>query len=129
MTDRNPPVLRPEHPQARALTGLIAEFGLASQGTLEGVEISGVTLSTGDLQPGDLYVGLRGANSHGASYAAAARDVTDYVIAGNRRAALGQRRKQAAARAGVAILTVETADLQGVRGLCLLRAMRSRWGN
>ena len=74
VTDRTPPVLRPEHPQARPLAGLLEEFGLTAQGSSDGVEISGVTLSTADLHPGDLYVGIRGAHSHGASYAQAARD-------------------------------------------------------
>jgi UDP-N-acetylmuramoyl-L-alanyl-D-glutamate--2,6-diaminopimelate ligase len=74
VTDRIPPVLRPEHPQARSLAGLIAEFNLEATGSLDGVEISGVTLSTGDLHPGDLYVGIHGAHSHGASYATAARE-------------------------------------------------------
>jgi UDP-N-acetylmuramoyl-L-alanyl-D-glutamate--2,6-diaminopimelate ligase len=74
VTDRIPPVLRPEHPQARSLAGLIAEFDLEATGSLDGVEISGVTLSTADLHPGDLYVGIRGAHSHGASYAVAARE-------------------------------------------------------
>jgi UDP-N-acetylmuramoyl-L-alanyl-D-glutamate--2,6-diaminopimelate ligase len=73
VTTRIPPVLRPEHPQARALAGLVAEFGLTVDGSVEGLEISGVTLSTSDLQPGDLYVGIKGAHSHGASYAEAAR--------------------------------------------------------
>jgi UDP-N-acetylmuramoyl-L-alanyl-D-glutamate--2,6-diaminopimelate ligase len=74
VTDRIPPVLRPEHPQARSLGGLVQEFGLEARGSLDGVEITGVTLSTGDLHPGDLYVGIRGQNSHGASYAATARE-------------------------------------------------------
>ncbi|HEX4400895.1 MAG TPA: UDP-N-acetylmuramoyl-L-alanyl-D-glutamate--2,6-diaminopimelate ligase [Galbitalea sp.] len=74
MTDRIPPVLRPEHPQARPLAGLVAEFGLTAEGSTDGVELSGVTLSTSDLHPGDLYVGIRGAHSHGASYAAEARE-------------------------------------------------------
>jgi UDP-N-acetylmuramoyl-L-alanyl-D-glutamate--2,6-diaminopimelate ligase len=73
VTDRIPPVLRPEHPQARSLAGLLDEFDLTALGSVDGVEISGVTLSTGDLHPGDLYVGIRGAHSHGASYAAAAK--------------------------------------------------------
>ena len=73
MTDRTPPVLRPEHPQARSLAGLLEEFGLSATGSTDGVEISGVTLSTGDLHPGDLYVGIHGAHSHGATYAAAAQ--------------------------------------------------------
>jgi UDP-N-acetylmuramoyl-L-alanyl-D-glutamate--2,6-diaminopimelate ligase len=33
----------------------------------------GVTLSTADLHPGDLYVGIQGAHSHGAQYAAQAK--------------------------------------------------------
>ncbi len=74
MTARIPTVLRPEHPSARSLAGLVAEFGLEHEGSLDGVEITGVTLSTTDLHPGDLYVGIQGANSHGASYAAMARE-------------------------------------------------------
>lgn len=74
MTARIPPVLRPEYPSARALAGLVDEFGLDHRGSLDGVEISGVTLSTADVQPGDLYVGIQGANSHGASYAAQAKE-------------------------------------------------------
>jgi UDP-N-acetylmuramoyl-L-alanyl-D-glutamate--2,6-diaminopimelate ligase len=74
VTDRTPPVLRPEHPQARSLAGLVAEFGLETRGSVDGLEVSGITLSTGDLHPGDLYVGVKGLHSHGASYATAARD-------------------------------------------------------
>jgi UDP-N-acetylmuramoyl-L-alanyl-D-glutamate--2,6-diaminopimelate ligase len=67
-------VLRPEHPLARSLSGLIEEFGIEFTGTVDGVEITGVTLSTADVRPGDLYVGIHGANSHGASYAEVARE-------------------------------------------------------
>jgi UDP-N-acetylmuramoyl-L-alanyl-D-glutamate--2,6-diaminopimelate ligase len=74
VTDRTPPVLRPEHPQARSLAGLLEEFGLDVLGSPDGVEISGVTLSTGDVHPGDLFVGIHGAHGHGATYAAAARE-------------------------------------------------------
>jgi UDP-N-acetylmuramoyl-L-alanyl-D-glutamate--2,6-diaminopimelate ligase len=74
VTDRTPPVLRPEHPQARSLAGLLEEFGLAAHGSIDGVEISGVTLSTGDVHPGDLFVGIHGLHGHGASYATAARE-------------------------------------------------------
>jgi UDP-N-acetylmuramoyl-L-alanyl-D-glutamate--2,6-diaminopimelate ligase len=74
VTDRTPPVLRPEHPQARSLAGLLEEFGLSATGSSDGVEISGVTLSTADVHPGDLYVGIHGAHKHGASFAAAARE-------------------------------------------------------
>ena len=74
MTARIPTVLRPEHPSARSLAGLVEEFSLEHIGSLDGVEITGVTLSTSDLHPGDLYVGVPGANSHGANYAAQALD-------------------------------------------------------
>ena len=80
VTDRTPPVLRPEHPQARSLAGLLEEFGLAAQGSTDGVEISGVTLSTGDVHPGDLFVGIHGAHGHGASFAAAAREAGAVAI-------------------------------------------------
>ena len=74
MTARIPTVLRPEHPSARSLAGLVDDFGLETVGSLDGVEITGVTLSTDDLHPGDLYVGVPGAHSHGASWAAKAKD-------------------------------------------------------
>jgi len=71
---RIPPVLRPEHPSPRPLALLAQEFGLEHTGSLDSVEVTGVTLSTQDLHPGDLYVGVRGANSHGAQYAARAAE-------------------------------------------------------
>jgi UDP-N-acetylmuramoyl-L-alanyl-D-glutamate--2,6-diaminopimelate ligase len=74
VTARIPPVLRPEHPLARPLAGLVSEFGLESVGSLDGVEITGVTLRSTEVQPGDLYVGIRGLNSHGAQYAAEAAE-------------------------------------------------------
>ncbi|CAN5118937.1 UDP-N-acetylmuramoyl-L-alanyl-D-glutamate--2,6-diaminopimelate ligase [soil metagenome] len=67
-------ILRPEHPSARPLATLVGEFGLETRGSLDGVEITGITLSTGNLQPGDLYVGLPGARRHGAVFAAQARE-------------------------------------------------------
>jgi UDP-N-acetylmuramoyl-L-alanyl-D-glutamate--2,6-diaminopimelate ligase len=74
VTARIPPVLRPEHPSARSLAELVSEFHLEHRGSLDGVEITGVTLSTGDLHPGDLYVGMPGAHSHGATYAQKAKE-------------------------------------------------------
>ena len=74
MTARIPPVLRPEHPSARSLAELVNEFGLEHSGSVDGVELTGVTLSTNDVRPGDLYVGIKGANSHGAGYASKAKD-------------------------------------------------------
>lgn len=73
MTARIPPVLRPEHPLARPLSALVSEFGLEHAGSLDGVELTGVTLRSTEVQPGDLYVGVKGANSHGAAYAAEAK--------------------------------------------------------
>ncbi len=88
MTARIPPVLRPEHPLARPLAGLVTEFGLDHLGSLDGVEITGVTLRSTEVEPGDLYVGVQGGSSHGAQYAAQAAErgavalLTDKVGAG-----------------------------------------------
>ncbi|MEP6479040.1 MAG: UDP-N-acetylmuramoyl-L-alanyl-D-glutamate--2,6-diaminopimelate ligase [Rhodoglobus sp.] len=73
MTARSSSVLRPEHPSARSLAALVDEFGLEHSGSLDGVELTGITLSTKNLEPGDLYVGIQGANSHGADFAAKAK--------------------------------------------------------
>jgi UDP-N-acetylmuramoyl-L-alanyl-D-glutamate--2,6-diaminopimelate ligase len=72
VTARIPPVLRPEHPLARPLAGLVSEFGLDSVGSLDGVEITGITLRSTEVEAGDLYVGIQGLNSHGAQYASQA---------------------------------------------------------
>ena len=74
MTARIPPVLRPEHPLARPLSGLVSEFGLETVGSIDGVELTGVTLRSTEVQPGDLFVGMQGLNGHGAQYAAAAAE-------------------------------------------------------
>lgn len=67
-------MLRPEHPSARSLAGLVADFGLPHQGTLDGIDITGITLRTGEVQPGDLFVGVPGSHSHGAEFAAQAAE-------------------------------------------------------
>jgi UDP-N-acetylmuramoyl-L-alanyl-D-glutamate--2,6-diaminopimelate ligase len=74
LTARIPPVLRPEHPLARPLSALVSEFGLDHTGSLDGVELTGVTVRTTEVQPGDLFVGIRGVHSHGAQYAAEAKE-------------------------------------------------------
>ncbi len=74
MLDGEASILRPAHPSVRRLSTLAEEFGLESRGSLEGVELTGITLSTENLQPGDLYVGLRGQRQHGATFASKARD-------------------------------------------------------
>ncbi|WP_029145665.1 Mur ligase family protein [Microbacterium luticocti] len=65
-----PPVLRPAHPPVRSLADGAARIG----GQLRGgdVELTGVTLATADLRPGEAFVAIRGANRHGAEFAAAA---------------------------------------------------------
>lgn len=70
LSGRTPPVLRPEHPSARPLGGLVAEFGIeVASGRVDGIEVTGITLATADLRPGDLYAGIRGHNRHGAAFA------------------------------------------------------------
>jgi len=74
VTNPAPSALRPQHPVPRSLSGLVDEFNLEARGTLADVTVTGVSLSSRTVQPGDLYVGVAGQHSHGASYAAAARD-------------------------------------------------------
>ncbi|HEY4151991.1 MAG TPA: UDP-N-acetylmuramoyl-L-alanyl-D-glutamate--2,6-diaminopimelate ligase [Pseudolysinimonas sp.] len=87
---------------------LVQEFDLDVRGSVDGVEVTGVTVGTADLHPGDLFVGIQGLNSHGASYAAAAKEggavaiVTDAVGA------------ELAADAGLPILIVD--DPRGALG-------------
>ncbi|MCJ1715315.1 Mur ligase family protein [Curtobacterium sp. VKM Ac-2922] len=69
MSARIPPVLRPEHPTPRAVAELANGFGLRVVGSLDAVETTGVTLSAAEVQPGDLFVGVHGANRHGAQFA------------------------------------------------------------
>jgi UDP-N-acetylmuramoyl-L-alanyl-D-glutamate--2,6-diaminopimelate ligase len=72
--DRVSQGLRPEHPIARSLSQLVAEFDLEHRGDLVPDAVSGISLTSKDVFPGDLYVGLPGRNAHGASFAAQARD-------------------------------------------------------
>ncbi len=108
MTSRIPPVLRPEHPVPRPLATLIQDFELEHRGSVEGIEVTGVTLGTADLHPGDLFVGIQGVHSHGASFARQAREggavalLTDPVGA------------ELAADAGMPILVVD--DPRGALG-------------
>ncbi len=64
--------LRPEHPQPRALIGLVHELGLTTTDSLDGVEATGITLNTQDVTPGDIFVGVPGAKAHGARFVASA---------------------------------------------------------
>lgn len=105
MSSRIPPVLRPEHPSPRPLAGLVQEFGIDHLGSIDGVEISGVTLSTGDLHPGDLFVGLKGAKGHGAGYADEARAGGAVALLTDAEGA------ELASQAGLPILVVENPRL------------------
>src|SRR4051794_1797367 len=87
---------------------LVQEFGLDHRGSVDGVEVSGVTLGTGDLHPGDLFVGIQGVNSHGASYAEAAKQGGAVALLTDSAGA------DIAADAGLPILIVE--DPRGALG-------------
>jgi UDP-N-acetylmuramoyl-L-alanyl-D-glutamate--2,6-diaminopimelate ligase len=69
-----PPVLRPEHPPVRSLDELARRFATRVDGDATATTLSGLTLATADLRPGEAFVAIRGVNSHGASYAAAAAE-------------------------------------------------------
>jgi UDP-N-acetylmuramoyl-L-alanyl-D-glutamate--2,6-diaminopimelate ligase len=105
VSSRIPPVLRPEHPSPRSLAGFVQEFGIEYSGSLDGVEISGVTIGTGDLHPGDLFVGVKGAKGHGAAYAAQAREGGAVALLTDAAGA------ELAADAGLPILLVENPRL------------------
>ncbi|MDH6422437.1 Mur ligase family protein [Aurantimicrobium minutum] len=66
--------LRPEHPLPRALTGMVTELGLSSPDSLDGLEVTGITLTTKDVHPGDIFVGMPGAKVHGAKFASVAAE-------------------------------------------------------
>lgn len=95
-------ILRPEHPSARPLATLVDEFGLESIGSLDGVEVSGITLNTGNLLPGDLYVGVPGAHRHGAVFADKAREGGAVALLTDREGA------RIAAESGLPIVVVES---------------------
>lgn len=98
-------MLRPEHPTPRSLAGFVQEFGIEHRGSVDGVELTGVTLSTADLHPGDLFVGVRGAKLHGAAYAAQAREGGAVALLTDAEGA------ELAADAGLPILLVEDPRL------------------
>ncbi len=74
LSARIPPVLRPEHPTPRAVAELANAFGMRVVGSVDAVETTGVTLSATEVQPGDLFVGVHGANRHGAQFATEAAE-------------------------------------------------------
>lgn len=61
--------LRPEHPRPKPLGEIRDAFGFATQGSIDGVSVTGITLDSRDVRPGDLYVGMPGSKLHGAQFA------------------------------------------------------------
>jgi UDP-N-acetylmuramoyl-L-alanyl-D-glutamate--2,6-diaminopimelate ligase len=72
--DRVSQGLRPEHPIARSLSQLVADFALEQLGEFSPDSVTGISLTSRDIVPGDLYVGLPGRNVHGATFASAAAE-------------------------------------------------------
>lgn len=101
MTGNIPPVLRPEHLTPRVLSEMVRDCGLGSVGSLDGVEISGMTVMTREVQPGDIFVALRGVNRHGAEF------VADAVSAGAVAVLTDPEGAELAAHAGVPIVITE----------------------
>lgn len=67
-------MLRPERLPPQLLTDLAAAFDLKVVGDIAGAAATGVAVAASHVHPGDLYVGMRGAHAHGASFASEARD-------------------------------------------------------
>jgi UDP-N-acetylmuramoyl-L-alanyl-D-glutamate--2,6-diaminopimelate ligase len=65
--------LRPAHPPARPLAGLLEHVPqLRADRPVGGVQLTGCTLDSRAVQPGDLYAALPGSRAHGADFAEAA---------------------------------------------------------
>ena len=73
MSAQAPRVLRPEHLSPCSLSDLAHTFDLTTVGDVEGAAVTGVAVAASHVHPGDLYVGMRGAHAHGASFAVEAR--------------------------------------------------------
>ncbi|WP_348519979.1 Mur ligase family protein [Arenivirga flava] len=97
--------IRPEHPSARSLAALVEDSGVEVCGSVQGVEVTGVSLSSREVLPGDLYVALRGDRAHGAAYAAQARDAGAVAIVTDAEGA------ELAADAGLPVLVVDEPRL------------------
>lgn len=67
-------MLRPEHLPPRPLLELAGAFDVEVTGDLTSAAVTGVAVAASHVHPGDLYVGMRGAHVHGASFADEARD-------------------------------------------------------
>ncbi len=97
---RLPPVLRPEHPPVRALAGFADRFADEVLGDTDGRVLTGVTLATSDLHPGDVFVGVAGANRHGADFARAAAEAGAVAVVTDREGAA------IAAQSGLPVIVV-----------------------
>ena len=67
-----PDPVRPTTTPALPVVALARAHGMTILGSSTGVAVTGVTSRSQDVRPGDLFVGLPGAASHGARYAAEA---------------------------------------------------------
>ncbi|MDN3497501.1 UDP-N-acetylmuramoyl-L-alanyl-D-glutamate--2,6-diaminopimelate ligase [Planococcus sp. APC 4015] len=107
-TPNIPPVLRPDAPPVHALGDLAARFATEVHGSVEGIELTGLTLATADLRPGDVFVAVKGATRHGAEFAGAAADKGAVAIVTDAAGAA------AAAASGLPVVVVD--DPRGVLG-------------
>ena len=71
MKESIPPILRPENVEPKAMTALVADFGLRFEHAGE-AQIFGISMNTADLRTGDLFVAMPGLKTHGALFAARA---------------------------------------------------------
>jgi UDP-N-acetylmuramoyl-L-alanyl-D-glutamate--2,6-diaminopimelate ligase len=93
--------MRPNHSQARPLSGLVALLGLAEQGEPVRGMVTGVTHDSRKVRRGDLYAALPGSRVHGADFAAAAAE------AGAAGILTDHAGRERAERAGLPVLVVD----------------------
>ncbi|MGO1660167.1 MAG: Mur ligase family protein [Canibacter sp.] len=72
--------IRPNRPTPTSLGEIADQFARRTQGDLIGKTVTGVTLDSRDVRVGDLYVGMPGANQHGASFSQQAADLGAVAI-------------------------------------------------
>lgn len=61
--------IRPQTPSGISLTAFAADHSLQVVGDTDALVATGITLNSRDVRPGDLYVGMPGAQRHGAAFA------------------------------------------------------------
>lgn len=67
MKESIPPILRPDRVEPKAMTALVADFGLSFERAGE-AQLFGISMNTADLRPGDLFVAMPGLKTHGANF-------------------------------------------------------------